>query len=189
MPPKFISIQSLNEADVNAAISKKIQEKQISHKVSDATRDKSKDYFKMIKHANPKPNLKQELNDHITKMKCEVEEQKLLQQQIVEVGQSEEGNIINRQMTNLLTLPVKDAVKKRLFEIRLKQNVVIQDYMNNTLAYTLISKVNKNMRFCAHVGLEYIGAEQDYKILVHNQNVAPQQPVQPSSGSTACYSQ
>jgi hypothetical protein len=181
--PKYIPIDSLKEDEVAARVQKKIQEKKINNTVEKATHDNGKDYLKMLKSTHRhKPNVAQDMKDHITKMKCELEEQKLIiqaqKEHVSSVALSKEGNIISQQVNNILTLPCRDEVKKQLIKRRLDNNEVVQEYISNTLAYNAIAKINKNLRFVAHVGMEYIRAEEDYKLLKYQLQYQQQQQQQ-----------
>jgi hypothetical protein len=185
--PKYIQIDSLKEDEVTAKVNKKIQEKKINNTVEKATHDKNKDFLQMMKSAHSnKPSASQNMKDHITKMKCELEERKLMMEaekaHVENVALSKEGNIISQQVNKILTLPCKDEVKKELIKRRLDNNEVVQEYISNTLAYNAISRIDKNIRFVAHVGMEYMRAEEDYKLLKYQlqyQQQQNQQQVQP----------
>jgi hypothetical protein len=182
--PKYITVDSLKEDEVEAKINKKIQEKKINETVEKATHDNGKDYIKMMKSMgkNNKSSVGQDMKDHITKMKCELEEQKLImeaqKERVAAIALSKEGNIISQQVNNILTLPCKDEVKKQLIKRRLDNNEVVQEYISNTLAYNAIARIDKNLRFFAHVGLEYMRAEEDYKLLKYQLQYQQQQNVQ-----------
>ena len=95
------------------------------------------------------------------------EREKMLEQmeriEKMKMSQSKEGVQINQYISDMLSVPVKDPIKKEIFKNRIQRNDVIQDYINETLVVNSINRINKNLRFVAYVGLELVNTEEDYK--------------------------
>ena len=167
---KVIDISKFKEAEIQEKLQVKLEQKRLNSMVKEKSEKKSENPFKGMKFQPKSTNLMDKAKCAEAQMKEEkaiYEREKMLEQmermERMKMSQSKEGVQINQYISDMLSVPVKDPIKKEIFKNRIQRNDVIQDYINETLVVNSISRINKNLRFMAYVGLELLNTEEDYK--------------------------
>ena len=138
--------------------------------VKEKSEKKPENPFKGMKFGKKSDNLIDKAKCAEAQMREEkalYEREKMLEQmeriERTKMAESKEGVQINHYISDMLTVPVKDPIRKEIFKNRIQRNGVIQDYRNETLVVNSISRFNKHLRFGVYVGLELVNTEEDYK--------------------------
>ena len=167
---KIIEISKFKEADIQEKLQAKLEQKRINNMVKEKSEKKPDNPFKGMKFQPKSTNLMDKAKCAEAQMREEkaiYEREKMLEQmeriEKMKMSQSKEGVQINQYISDMLSVPVKDPIKKEIFKNRIQRNDVIQDYINETLVVNSINRINKNLRFVAYVGLELVNTEEDYK--------------------------
>ena len=167
---KVIEISKFKEADIQEKLQAKLEQKRINNMVKEKSEKKPDNPFKGMKFQPKSTNLMDKAKCAEAQMredKAIYEREKMLEQmeriEKMKMSQSKEGVQINQYISDMLSVPVKDPIKKEIFKNRIQRNDVIQDYINETLVVNSINRINKNLRFVAYVGLELVNTEEDYK--------------------------
>ena len=167
---KVVDISKFKEADIQEKLQAKLEQKRINNMVKEKSEKKPDNPFKGMKFQPKSTNLMDKAKCAEAQMREEkaiYEREKMLEQmeriEKMKMSQSKEGVQINQYISDMLSVPVKDPIKKEIFKNRIQRNDVIQDYINETLVVNSINRINKNLRFVAYVGLELVNTEEDYK--------------------------
>lgn len=183
----YIEVSSFKKQEDNEKIKVKKEAKNLNQKVKTDMESKKKlNVFKDIKYEKA-PTEKTQMND----FKKEIELQRFFEEQkkmiVSDTISSEEGKMFEKHINHVLALPEQNLYKRELFSMRLKQNKVIQEYVQENIVYNCVSRVNKNIKFLLHYGLEYHEANEEYKKLLliaqqqqQQKQIIPEQKVEES---------
>lgn len=167
---KIIDISKFEEADIQEKLEAKLEQKRLNNMVNEKMGKKGENPFKGIKFRPKSSSLMDKAKYAEAQLREEkaIYEKKIMLEEIertemMKMAQSKEGVQINQYVSDMLSMPVKDPIKKEIFKNRIQRNNVIQDYINDTIVTNSIQRINKNLRFVAYVGMELANTEEDYK--------------------------
>jgi hypothetical protein len=159
-----ISVKSLKPQEDKIKIEEKKEVVKINQKVkAQTTEPKPFNPFKDIKLTKGKDKEPDELKS--IKKDLEIEQflseqkKKLIENKI----QTAEGKVLYDHAYKLMASPERDLYKREIFENRLKSNPAIKDYVEQHMVFNVLHRVNHNLRFLLHYGIEWNQSHEDFK--------------------------
>jgi hypothetical protein len=118
----------------------------------------------------------------ISDIKKEIEIRKMVEQQKDEqiqklLNQSEIKEVKNAAV-ELLAITHTHPIKRKLFERRLKQSEIINNYVDNNVIFQLFNSANENLKAITVYGINYFQTNSDYNTLVYEAQARQQQSEQ-----------
>ena len=187
MPPKLIDSKIFDQDTIKTKIASRIQQLKINE-IANGEGSEEKERLKMSEHIfkkickTAKQNPAKEAVNELTEMKARYVqmqlEREIMEEERAQVAGSNEGRIISDHANNMLSMIYKDEIKRELFAHKIRNNIIIQEYIDKQLTYAIVSMCPSKLRFLGHVGLEVLRTEDDYKKWIRRQQMMQQQPQQ-----------